>query len=55
MAGIPVKDGWKGKGSWIRKPQVDDDVRYSNYDKIFGKRYSWLELKKFRELLEKLL
>lgn len=50
-SGIPVKDNWKGKGSWVRKPQIEDSVRYSNFDRIFGKRYSWLELKKFKEML----
>lgn len=43
------KDGWTGKGSWVRKPQVSKEELNKNIDRIFGKRLTWLDHKKIRE------
>jgi len=41
---------WLGsKGSWERKPKVSIKKQHDNFEKIFGKKLTWLQLKKIQE------
>jgi len=47
---------WLGsKGSWERKRVVPLEEKNRNFNKIFGVKYNWLELKMIKEYLELLL
>ena len=41
---------WLGsKGSWYRKAKISSDKHQDNWDKAFGKKVTWLQLKHIKE------
>lgn len=43
------KDIWMGKGSWRRPLSISKEELDRNIERIFGRRLTWLELKKIGE------